>query len=191
MKRPLLIVTISYILGIIIGVYFQQSILFILLTGITGIVFWKIIKKKKIVIIAICIVPCLLSCQQTNNLNNKYNKMYKLADENIAMTGTVCSQIKETDYKYSVNIKLENKFLIWLKEFLSFKKLLIETILKVTYVILAIFITLTSFNMIGTSFFGFLLYLIIGNVVLRIIYESSLIILMIWKNTSEINKKMK
>ena len=35
--------------------------------------------------------------------------MYKLDDENIAITGTVCSQIKETDYKYSVNIKLENK----------------------------------------------------------------------------------
>ena len=61
MKRPLLIVTISYILGIIIGLYFQQSILFILLTGITGIVFWKIKKKKKIVIIAICIVQCLFS----------------------------------------------------------------------------------------------------------------------------------
>lgn len=109
MKRPLLIVTISYILGIIIGVYFKQSILLILLAGIIGIVFWKIIKKKKIVIIAICIVPCLLSCQQTNNLNNKYNKMYKLDNENIAITGTVCSQIKETDYKYSVNIKIENK----------------------------------------------------------------------------------
>ena len=109
MKRPLLIVTISYILGIIIGVYFKQSILLILLAGITGIVFWKIIKKKKIVIIAICIVPCLLSCQQTNNLNNKYNKMYKLDNENIAIIGTVCSQIKETDYKYSVNIKLENQ----------------------------------------------------------------------------------
>ena len=49
MKRPLLIVTISYILGIIIGVYFKQSILLILLAGIIGIVFWKIIKKKKIV----------------------------------------------------------------------------------------------------------------------------------------------
>ena len=35
--------------------------------------------------------------------------MYKLDDENIAITGTVCSQIKETDYKYSTNIKLENK----------------------------------------------------------------------------------
>ena len=106
MKRPLLIVTISYILGIIIGVYFKQSILFILLAGITGSAFWKIIKKKKIIIIAICIVPCLLSCLQ---INNKYNKMYKLDDENIAITGIVCSQIKETDYKYSTNIKLENK----------------------------------------------------------------------------------
>ena len=109
MKRPLLIVTISYILGIIIGVYFKQSILFILLAGITGSAFWKIIKKKKIIIITICIVPCLLSCLQINNLNNKYNKMYKLDDENIAITGIVCSQIKETDYKYSTNIKLENK----------------------------------------------------------------------------------
>lgn len=109
MKRPLLIVTISYILGIIIGVYFKQSILLILLAGITGIVFWKIIKKKKIIIIAVCIVPCLLSFLQINNVNNKYNKMYKLDDENIAITGIVCSQIKETDYKYSTNIKLENK----------------------------------------------------------------------------------
>mgnify|MGYP007116220522 CR=1 FL=1 len=48
MKRPLLIVTISYILGIIIGVYFKQSILLILLAGIIGIVFWKIIKKKNL-----------------------------------------------------------------------------------------------------------------------------------------------
>lgn len=87
--------------------------------------------------------------------------------------------------------KLDNKFLVWLRDFLSFKNLLLETILKVTYVILAIFVTLTSFNMIGISFFGFLLYLVIGNVVLRIIYESSLMLLMIWKNTSEINKKMK
>lgn len=109
MKRPLLIVTISYILGIIIGVYFKQSILFILLAGITGSAFWKIVKKKKIIVVAICIVPCLLSCLQTNNLNNKYSKMYNLDNESIAINGTVCSQIKETDYKYSTNIKLENK----------------------------------------------------------------------------------
>ena len=89
------------------------------------------------------------------------------------------------------NEKINNKFLIWLKDFLSFKTLLLETILKVTYVILAIFITLTSFNLIGTSFVGFLLYLILGNIILRIAYEGSLMIIMIWKNTKEINKKMK
>lgn len=89
------------------------------------------------------------------------------------------------------NNKLDNKLLVWLRDFLSFKNLLLETILKVTYVILAIFITLSSFNMIGINFLGFLLYLIIGNVILRIVYESSLMLLMIWKNTSEINKKMK
>lgn len=75
--------------------------------------------------------------------------------------------------------KLNNKFLVWLKDFLSFKNLLLETILKVTYIILAIFITLSSFNMIGINFFAFLLYLIIGNVVLRIIYEGSIMLLMI------------
>lgn len=87
--------------------------------------------------------------------------------------------------------KVENKYLAWIKEFLSFKKMLIEVILKVSYIIVAIFITLTSFNIISTSFLGFLLYLIIGNVIARLIYEGSLILLMIWKNTSEINKKIK
>ena len=69
--------------------------------------------------------------------------------------------------------KLNNKFLIWLKDFLNFKNLLLEVILKITYAIFAIFITLTSFNVISTSFVGFLLYLVLGNVFLRIIYESS------------------
>ena len=49
MRRPLVIISIAYVTGIIIGVYFKQSILLILLAGIIGIVFWKIIKKKKIV----------------------------------------------------------------------------------------------------------------------------------------------
>ena len=89
------------------------------------------------------------------------------------------------------NEKINNKFLSWLKDFLSFKTLLLETILKITYVILAIFVTLTSFNLIGTSFVGFLLYLVLGNIILRIAYEGSLMIIMIWKNTKEINKKIK
>lgn len=67
----------------------------------------------------------------------------------------------------------------------------ITTILKVSYLILAIFITLSSFSLISTSFVGFLLTLLFGNLILRIAYEFSLVLLSIHENVSEINKKMK
>jgi len=89
------------------------------------------------------------------------------------------------------DVKLENKFLIWFKSFLDFKEMLIETILKVTYIILAIFITLSAFKLISVSFIGFLVSLVFGNLMLRLIYEASLMFVMIWRNTSEINNKMK
>ncbi len=89
------------------------------------------------------------------------------------------------------NKKVENKFLNWLKDFLNFKKMLIEEILKVTYVILTIFITLFSFNLIGINFLSFILVLVLGNVAIRLIYEGSLMLIMIWRNTADINKKMK
>lgn len=89
------------------------------------------------------------------------------------------------------NKKVDNKFLAWLKEFLNFKTFVIEDVLKITYVILAIFITLSSFGLIGVSFVSFLTTLIFGNIVLRIAYEASMILIMIWKNTKEINGKLK
>ena len=85
----------------------------------------------------------------------------------------------------------KQKFLAWLKEFLSFKKMLIEVILKISYLFFAIFITLGSFSLIGTSFLAFLLTLVFGNLIIRLIYEGVLMMIMIWKNTTEINKKMK
>ena len=81
-------------------------------------------------------------------------------------------------------------FLGWLREFLSFKKMWLESILKVTYLILAIYITLQSFGLIGTSFLLFILMLVLGNIILRIVYEMSLILLTICKNTTEINSKL-
>ena len=81
-------------------------------------------------------------------------------------------------------------FLGWMYEFLNFKKLTIEAILKVTYLILAIYITLSSFAYIGESFLAFLATLILGNLVLRIIYEFVLVTLIICRNTTEINNKL-
>ncbi len=82
-------------------------------------------------------------------------------------------------------------FLGWLYDFLSFKKMFLEVLLKVTYLILAIYVTLGSFALIGTSFLSFLLMLVVGNIVVRVIYEFSLILLVICRNTTEIAKNTK
>lgn len=88
----------------------------------------------------------------------------------------------------------ENKFTGFVKylyEFLSFKKMWLESILKISYLVLAIYISLMSFELIGTSFLGFILTLVFGNIVLRVVYELSLLLLTICRNTTEINKKLK
>ena len=79
----------------------------------------------------------------------------------------------------------------WLYDFVKFKKLYITTVLKISYMVLAIFLTLNSFAMIGTSFVGFLLTITLGNLFLRMMYEFSLVILSIHENVAEMNKKMK
>lgn len=105
----------------------------------------------------------------------------------IALVGGVCA------YLMFVKSDEEPKDprLLKLKEFLSFKKMIIEGLLKATYIIFALFITLYSFQiMVGTSFITGLMLLILLNIMLRIGYEASLIVLLIWRNTSDISKKL-
>ena len=78
----------------------------------------------------------------------------------------------------------------WAYDFLTFKKMVIENILKVVYLILAIFTTLVSFSFISESFLAFIITLVVGNLVIRIIYELSLVVLIICRNTTEINRKL-
>lgn len=78
----------------------------------------------------------------------------------------------------------------WMYEFLSFKKMLIENILKILYLICALFITLVSFATIGESFLGFVVILLGGNLLVRIVYEFSLVMLVICRNTTDINNKL-
>lgn len=84
-----------------------------------------------------------------------------------------------------------NKFVNWLRDFLNFDHLLIENIIKISYLILAIYITLYSFGLIATSFFLFLGMLTLGNVILRVLYEFSILMIKICKDISEINNKIK
>ena len=89
--------------------------------------------------------------------------------------------------------KNENKFTGfwgWMYDFLTFKKMVIENILRITYLIIALFVTLSSFALISESFLAFIMYLIIGNLSVRLIYELSLVVLILCRNTTEINKKL-
>ena len=97
-------------------------------------------------------------------------------------------------YFIFLNKKNEGKFtgfLGWLYDFLSFKKMFLEALLKITYLICAIYITLSSLALIGSNFLGFLMTLVLGNVIARVIYEFSLILLVICRNTSDIAKNTK
>lgn len=84
-----------------------------------------------------------------------------------------------------------NKFLVWLKDFLAFKTMWIETLLKVIYYVATIYVVLASFAMISFSFLSFLAMLILGPIALRIAYEACMILIMIWRNTQEIANNTK
>ena len=109
----------------------------------------------------------------------------------IALVVAICGAIVGYFMFMKPEKSYPNKFVNWLRGFLNFQEMLIEPILKVTYAFMLIFITLTSFNIISYSFPAFLLYLIGFNLIVRVIYEASMMMVGIWKNTREINKKMK
>lgn len=81
-------------------------------------------------------------------------------------------------------------FIAWLHKFLNFKIYFIEMILKVLYMVSAIFVTLGSFSLIRASIASFFLFLILGNIVVRISYEFILMFLTLVSNTTEINSKI-
>lgn len=81
-------------------------------------------------------------------------------------------------------------FLGWMYDFLTFKKMMIENLLKILYLIAALFITLGSFALISTSFIAFLMTLVFGNIAARVVYELFLVTLVICRNTTDINKKL-
>lgn len=87
--------------------------------------------------------------------------------------------------------KYDNKFVSWLRDFLNFDKMAIEVIIKIGYLFVAIFLTLYSFNFIASNFLSFILILTLGNLIVRVVYESIIMMVMIWKNTADINKKLK
>lgn len=76
-------------------------------------------------------------------------------------------------------------------DFVKFKKMFLTSFLKVMYIISALFVTLASFGVISASFLSFVGILVIGNILVRVGYEFSLVLLGIYENTTEIAKSTK
>ena len=99
-------------------------------------------------------------------------------------------------YFLFVNAKTEpkGKFAKWLKDFLSFKIMWIEPILKVVYYVATIFTVLYSFTFLALGGYGFLMFLmclVLGPIIIRIIYEATMMFIMIWRNTRDIAENTK
>ena len=94
---------------------------------------------------------------------------------------------------YFLFVKSKNepkgKFAKWLKDFLSFKIMWLEPILKCVYYIATILVILVSFGFLGYGGSGVLMFfitLILGPIVVRLGYEFAMMFIMIWRNTKDI-----
>lgn len=116
------------------------------------------------------------------------NETWELISLILAVVGGFVTYFVFLSPKYE---KKYNGFVKWLYEFLSFKTLSLEFILKVLYLILTILMTLSAFGFIGISATLFFGMLIVGNLALRIAFEAALMLIMIYRNTKEINEKIK
>ncbi len=108
-----------------------------------------------------------------------YTAMWTVVSLILAIIGGILVYflfIKGKDLKLSAGLQK-------LRDLLDFKIMLIEPILKILYLVITLFIMLSSFSLITVNFLGFLLMFILGPIVVRIIYEASIMFLMIWKNT--------
>lgn len=106
MKRPILIATIGYIIGIIWELYFKISIVpFFIISSIIYVIFNKKILKYKQIIILILIF-FIISNIQIKQLNKKYDTLYNNLEE-VKIVGTIVSEPKEKEYKTVYKIKVE------------------------------------------------------------------------------------
>ncbi len=87
----------------------------------------------------------------------------------------------------------KNNFLKRLKDFLGFKLMCIEPLIKILYYVCTIFTVLYSFNFLslvgtlgGSAVLMFFMFLIGIPITIRIIYEAIIMFINIWHNSQEI-----
>lgn len=103
----------------------------------------------------------------------------------IAFVGAILLYFLFVNSKTSV----KGKFAKWLKDFLSFKIMWLEPILKMAYYFATILVVLLSFSFLQYGGYGvlyFFLMLIGGPIIVRVLYEMVMLLVGIWRNTKDI-----
>ena len=123
-KRPLLIILIGAIIGIIYGLYLKTSIavtivllllMLFLIQKNKSKAFYFLAKRRKLILIFL--ISIIISSLYINLANNKFEKTYKQIPKNVTTIATVVSEAKETEYYYSYEIKIQNKkFIMYVKK---------------------------------------------------------------------------
>lgn len=134
MKRPIVVATIGYIIGIIVGLYFKISIVPFYIPIIAIYVIYKNYHKpktKKVKLLSIrrylkyikiylnkkifimLVISSIISNSIVNFQNNEYEKIYNNLEkeERVQLTGIIISEKQEKDYynKYKIKTKIDNK----------------------------------------------------------------------------------
>ena len=108
MKRPILVATISYINGIIIGVYLSISIPLIIVLSLVAVLISCVLKTKyKNVICLYLVMMCIVSVY-VNYKNVDYeNKYIELNGSDVRVVGTIVSDIEEKENIYTFTLRAE------------------------------------------------------------------------------------
>lgn len=112
-----------------------------------------------------------------------------------AIAGTVVAFVMIIPEKKRDSFK-SNKILLWLHDFLNFKTLWIEKILKFLYVLNTLVYVCIGFFMLFSASSGLymggygLLIIIFGPIITRVVYEFCMLSILTVKNLVEINNKL-
>lgn len=98
---------------------------------------------------------------------------------------------KKNEYKFS-------GFLGQLYDFLNFKTFFAEILLRTLYIISAAWLSLSAlgnlffvdYGSFGTALLVFILTIVFGNLIIRLVFEFSMVKLVVCRNTSEMNRKL-
>ncbi len=139
------------------------------------------------------------SLYSSSSLNSSLNSLNKTASaleglgiwSIIALVLALCGAL--VMYFWFLNKKNDGKFkgfVAWLYDMFSFKKMIVEALLKITYLFVTLFLTLFALGLLFVNPLTAIMMLVVGNLGVRIAYEFSLMMVMICRNTSDINSKL-